>query len=101
MLFLKDSKNSEELNEKLNSLKTRATGHLGKIAEKLFIENKEVKKEKFQNTVEQKLGEIPSVLEKINISTDFWEDKLYDLYKIYTLSFLNTIRLKQRGSVHE
>ncbi len=101
MLFFKDSKNFEELNEKLNSLKTRATEHLEKIAEKLFIENKEVKKEKFQNTVGQKLGEIASVLEKINISTDFWADKLYDLYKTYSLNLLNAIRLKQRGRAHE
>jgi CRISPR-associated protein Csx10 len=106
MFFLKDSKKFEELNEKLMSLKTKAIVHLEKIAKNLFVKDKQVKdkqveKEKFQNMLEQKMGKIPSVLDKVNIKTDFWVDRLYDLYKTYSHSLLIAIRLKQRGNAHE
>jgi len=95
--FIQESDNFNEVNNKINKLKDRASKHLEKIAEFLYIEDKKVNKTQFEKNVEQKLVlRRPDILKKAKISEDFYRSELYSLYKDYALTFLNALRLINR-----
>jgi len=98
MLFLRGSENFKEVNEKLKGLKDRALGHLEKMAGHLFIKDKQVDEREFKQFVEQKM-EAVYILKKADLQEDFFEDKLYELYRIYSLSILNALRLAERKAL--
>jgi len=95
--FIQKSDNFNELNNKINKLKDRASKHLEKIAEFLYIKDKKVNKTQFEKNVEQKLVLRKSdILKKAKIFEGFYRSELYLLYKDYALTFLNALRLINR-----
>ncbi|RKX65318.1 MAG: hypothetical protein DRP41_03320, partial [Thermodesulfobacteriota bacterium] len=95
--FIQKSDNFNELNNKINKLKDRASKHLEKIAEFLYIKDKKVNKTQFEKNVEQKLVLRKSdILKKAKIFEGFYRSALYLLYKDYALTFLNALRLINR-----
>ena len=95
--FVQKSDNFDEINNKISRLKDRASKHLEKIAEFLYIKDKKVDKNQFEKNVEQKLVLRKShILKKAKIFEGFYRSELYLLYKDYALTFLNTLRLINR-----
>ncbi len=110
ILFVKTSKDFDELNRKFSELKERAVKQLDKLERDLFLrEIKEEYKTVFEtdkNTFIKELDGLrdsaqinrlrSAILPNAGMTENFYEDKIFNLYQTYAIHFLTLLRLHNR-----